>query len=483
MLDILVPARTKRSPALTTTARVISKPPEMAVPALTSEGRSARKTAARAITTAMQDQLRRLYTLINSRLDQRWTQPLLIVFLFSIAVYRQAVRDKLPIRAAMLSYWTTVAIVPMLLLAFAMTGAVGLASNQVRDLMYEVLLSSSVEDVGSSIDTFLSSTSLGTLGVVGVFSIMLIGAQLYFQAEKAYNDIFYCRPRQSLFTRFFGFYAALTLAPLIIAGGFVITGQLTDVPQASFIADIINYILPSLMTAIAFVGAIRFLPSVTVSWRAALWGGLTSALLFEAAKRGFGAYTELLGTKDSMALIYGSLGLLPVFLLWLNVLWTIVLVGVEVAYVREHWALLVEQQRRWVLDPYAEKRHPDVFFALACMHAVCSRHLNGDGPSSADRITDALSADARHVQMTLDHLTDAGLLLETEDTRYIPARPLDRTPTRTVIGAWRKVTAPNFEPPHASAALLSQSIAALADALDDPLSETMDERPRIEAAP
>ena len=421
----------------------------------------------------MQLQLRRLYTFINSRLDKRWTRPLLVVVLFSVAIWRQAVRDRLPIRAAMLSYWTTVAIVPMLLLAFAMTGAVGLASGQVRNLMYEVLLSSSIEDVGSSIDSFLSSTSLGTLGVVGVFSIMLIGAQLYFQAEKAYNDIFYCRPRQSLVTRFFGFYAALTLGPLIIAGGFVVTEQLTNVPQASVFIDIINYVLPSLMTAVAFVGAIRFLPSTHVTWRSALWGGLTSALLFEAAKRGFGSYTELLGTKDSMALIYGSLGLLPVFLLWLNVLWTIVLVGVEVAYVREHWALLVEQQRQWVLDPHAEKRHPDVFFALAVMHVICSRYLDGKGDSTADQITDTLGADARHVQMTLERLEDARLLIETDDSGYMPTRPLDRTPTRMVVGAWRKVTAPTLNPAHPSAALLSESIEALARALDAPLSETM----------
>jgi membrane protein len=421
----------------------------------------------------MQRKLRQLYTLINTRLDQRWTRPLLIMVLFTVALWRQAVRDKLPIRAAMLSYWTTVAIVPMLLLAFAMTGAVGLASNRVRNLMYEVLLSSSVEDVGSSIDTFLSSTSLGTLGVVGVFSIMLIGAQLYFQAEKAYNDIFYCRPRQSLVTRFFGFYAALTLVPLIIAGGFVVTEHLTEVPQGSVIADIINYILPSMMTAIAFVGAIRFLPSAQVSWRAALWGGLTSALLFEGAKRGFGAYTELLGTKDSMALIYGSLGLLPVFLLWLNVLWTIVLVGVEVAYVREHWALLVEQQRQWVLDEHAEKRHPDFFFALAVMQVVCSRYLDGEGASSADRVTDALGADARHVQMTLDHLTDAQLLLETEGGQYIPLRPLDRTPTRMLVGAWRSVTAPTIDPAHPGTALISQTIDKLARTLDAPMSEIL----------
>ena len=417
--------------------------------------------------------LRQLYELIKPHREKPWARPLMTVVLFSVALWRQAVRDRLPIRAAMLSYWTTVAIVPMLLLAFAMTGAVGLTSNRVRSLMYDVLLSSSIEDVGISIDTFLSSTSLGTLGVVGVFSIMLIGAQLYFQAEKAYNDIFYCRPRQSLLNRFFGFYAALTLAPLIIAGGFVVTDQLTAVPQATVLADIINYILPSLMTAVAFVGAIKFLPSTEVSWKAALWGGLTSALLFEAAKRGFGAYTELLGTKDSMALIYGSLGLLPVFLLWLNVLWTIVLVGVEVAYVREHWALLVEQQRQWVIDPNAERRHPDIFFALAVLHVIGNRYLCGQGACSTDQITDALGADTRHVQMTLERLEEATLVEETKDGRFRPARPLDRTPTRAIIGAWRKVTAPPIDPDHPSTDLLNESIEALANALSAPMSETM----------
>ena len=421
----------------------------------------------------MQQQLRSLYNLANKHLDQRWTRPLQVIVLFVVAVWRQAVRDRLPIRAAMLSYWTTVAIVPMLLLAFAMTGAVGLASERVRSLMYEVLLSSSIEDVGSSIDIFLSSTSLGTLGVVGVFSIMVIGAQLYFQVEKAYNDIFYCRPRQSLITRFFGFYAALTLVPLLIAGGFVLTEQLTAVPQATVLTDVINYLLPSLITAVAFVAALKFLPSTNITWAAALWGGLTSALLFEAAKRGFGSYTELLGTKDSMALIYGSLGLLPVFLLWLNVLWTIVLVGVEVAYVREHWVILVEQQKQWVLDPHAEKRHPDFFFALAVMHVVCNRYLDGEGATSTDFVTDTLSADSRHIQMTLDHLTDARLLLETGEGRYVPARPLDRTPTRAIIGAWRKVTAPTLDPNHPSTELITSTIEILSRSLDEPLDQTM----------
>ncbi len=420
----------------------------------------------------MTRQLRALYHLLSERLDQRWLRPLLMVVHFLAALGLQARHDQLPVRAAMLSYWTTVAVVPMLLLAFAMTGAIGLADDAVRELLYDTLLASSVEDVGAQLDSFLTSNSLGALGVVGVISIILIGAQLYFQTEKAYNDIFYCRPRQSVISRFFGFYAAITLAPLLIAGGFVATDRLLESANVGALAGVLNYMLPALLTATALVAAIRYLPSASVTWRSALWGGLTSAMLFEAAKRGFGAYTELLGTSDSMARIYGSLGLLPVFLLWLNVLWSIVLLGVEVAYVRENWALLVEQQQRWITDLHADRRRPDALFGMQVMLAVGSRFIDGDGPTSGDTIADLLEADSRHVRRSLEILEEAGLLVETSEGFYLPAVPLETLATHQVFHAWRAVTAPatGAMAPHA---IIADGMSAFDDALSAPLSQTI----------
>ena len=399
-------------------------------------------------------------------------RPLTNVVHFIVALVQQAIRDKLSVRAAMLSYWTTVAVVPILLLAFALTGAAGFADSALRNLFYNTFLASSVEAVGAQLDQFLSRTTLNTLGVVGVISILLIGAQLYFQVEQAFNDIFYCKPKQSLINRFFGFYASITLGPLLIAGGFVVTNQVSaEVP--SFLNSLASYLLPSLITAVGLVGLIRFLPSTEVSWRAAFWGGLTSAFLFEAAKRGFGIYTNLFGTEDSMTLLYGSLGLLPVFLIWLNILWTIVLLGVEVAYVRQHWEQLVEQQQRWVMDPHAESRAPDAFFALAVTAVVCNRFLSGWGATSVGKIADTLGADTRLVLQALAVLQEAGLLLPTEDARYLPGVPLETTPTHAVLDAWREVTAPKVNPEYPGADIVQATLAVLQDQLDRPLSETM----------
>lgn len=424
----------------------------------------------------MQREIRELYGQVEQRLDQRWLKPLLTLVHFGVALGLKSQRDRLPMRSAMLTYWTSVAVVPMLLLAFALTGAAGLAAAPVRDLLYDTLLAGSIDEVSAVLDGLLNSTSLSALGGVGVISIIFIGAQLFFQAERTYNDILYNAAAGNILNRFFTFYAALTLGPLIIAAGFVLTGQLTaqvHLERWPLLTRTFGYLLPSLVTGIVFIGALRFLPSSTLSWRAVIWGGLSSALMFEAAKRGFSIYIDLFGTKDSMTLIYGTLGLLPVFLLWINLLWTIVLLGVEIAYIRENWAQLVEQQERWVLDPHVETRQPDLFFMLSVLSVVARRYLDAAGATSAEQVTQSVGASGQHVRWTLEALQQAGMVVQTTDGRYLPAVPLESTPTRGAIDAWRAVTAPQTRSDHPGREIEQRWLDALGDQLDSPLVETL----------
>lgn len=273
----------------------------------------------------------------------------------AIVIVRESRHDRLAVRAAMLAFWTAVAIVPILLLGFALLGPLGLAETTgqaVRHLLYQTILAKSVEEVGRAIDQLLEATSLRTLGIVGIAGILLIGSQLFFSAELAYNDIFQSRVRRSRLLRMMQFYAAITLAPLGVAAGFLAGARL----EADFAPGLLTRGVPVLITATVLVAAIRLLPGRRPGWMPSLAGGLVSATLFEIAKSGFGAYTDLLGTRHSMARIYGSVGFLPVFLLWLYLSWWVVLFGVELAWFLEYRHSLVEAQRRRAVDPHAGRR-------------------------------------------------------------------------------------------------------------------------------
>lgn len=391
-----------------------------------------------------------------------------------VVLVRETVRDRLHVRAAHLAYWTAVAIVPILMLGFALTGPLGLADDTrdaVRQLLYDTILAGSVEEVGGLLDDLITHTNLGTLGTIGVLSTMFVGSQLFFNAELAYNDIFRVRVDRSWVLRFTLFYAAITLGPILIATGFVVTARLgagdMELPFAS-------RLLPVLVSAPAFVATLRLLPCTRVTWRAALTGGLVTALLFEAAKIIFGIYLDVFGTRDSMTVIYGSVAFLPVFLIWTYVVWLVVLFGVEVAYLTQHHGSLVDAQRRLAVDPHATTRSADGFFALAVMAVIADRYLAGKGPVELAQVAEETGADPRHVQKVVTVLTEAGLLVATDDRRVVPARPPSELPASVVLLAWRERAAPAVHGPAAGAmrAAISALDHALAGNLDALSHET-----------
>lgn len=412
--------------------------------------------------------LERIYHLLAlGPLPQRhWLGRLLVEFLHVVVVLvREGRRDRLHVRAAMLSYWTAVAIVPILLLGFSLTAPLGLGDSTrdaVRRLLYDTILADSVEEVGLALDALLASANLGALGILGLAGVMLIGAQLYFNAELAYNDIFQTRVRRSFLLRITLFYAGITLAPAFLAGGFVATATLPDQ------VNVFRRALPVLLTMTALVGALRLLPCRDVSWRSSLLGGLFSASAFEAAKVGFGAYTRAVGAQDSLAGVWGSLAFLPAFLLWLYVLWMIVLIGVEVAWLSEHYDVLIGAQRRSVRDPHAHQRQPDGFFALAALGVVARRWLDGAGPTVADQVVAESGADPKHVQIALDTLQDAGLLVQSDGKGYLPALPPQQLTAADVLSAWRGVTSPGTDEASAFAEVQRAALRGAFSGLDTP---------------
>lgn len=416
----------------------------------------------------MQRWFERLYQdLATGRRGHTWTgRGILVEALHALVVLvRESRQDRLLVRAAMLAYWTAVAIVPILLIGFSLSAPLGAgdaARDAVRRMLYDTILTDSVEDVGTALDALLAAANLKALSLVGLAGIMVIGSQLYFNAELAYNDIFRTRVRRSLLLRFTLFYAGITLAPSLIAAGFVATATLP------VHVGLLARVVPVLLTATALVGAIRLLPNRRVRWRSALAGGLFSAVAFEAAKFGFSAYTRLMGTAEGMAGVYGSLAFLPVFLIWLEVLWLVVLLGVEVAYLVEHYEHLVGAQRRDVGDPNAAHRRPDALFGLGLLGLVARAWLDGEPAYDADRIVAETGADPRHVQVALEVLVDGGLLLEAEDKRYVLARPPEQISTGDILRCWRQTTAPSVREDGPAAALIRQTEARMLESLDQP---------------
>jgi YihY family inner membrane protein len=364
-----------------------------------------------------------------------WARRLLV----SVAIVaRELVRDQVHVRAATLAYWSLVAVVPMLVLVAAVVeGLSPESASPVRAILYNTLLAGSVRDVGETIDGWLSQVDMKSIGLAGLAGVLFTASRIYFSVEEAYNHLWNVRVKRGIVLRLVLFYATVTLAPLLLALGFHYTAQLDEVGSWA------RLLVPVLLTSVAFVGAIRTLPDTLVRWGPAVFGGIVSAILFEVAKVGFNAYTEVLGAGDVAATIYGSLGLVPIFLIWLYTLWLIVLVGVELAYVAQRHGDLLEAEERLLEGEAHQRRHPDALFALQCLMVVARNWVGGHGPTTEAGVTQELHSEPLHVRAALETLEDAGIVAESP-AGFLLALPPDRVTVRDVLLRYREQTRPGL---------------------------------------
>jgi membrane protein len=369
-----------------------------------------------------------------------WAKHLLNTVHLAVIVVQQTAGDRLHVRSATLSYWSAVGAVPLMVLAFALTGQLGLTEatvNGVRGLLYDTVLSESVgQELTAILETMLRQVDLGAVGLVGVLGLMAITSQIYFQVELAVNDIFSTRLNRSWLWRFVLFNLSVVIAPLIVATGVVISASIPE-SAATF-----GFVVPWLMTSLAFVLAIKYLPNTPVKWRSAIIGGLVSAALFEAAKSGFTLYTDLLGTKDSMARLYGSVAFVPVFLIWLNFVWLVILMGVELSYVIDKGSQLLDIQREIAADPHAMRRSPDGLFAVGILLALYD--LEQDLPASVAQIAELAGVPRHHALEALEVLEDAGVVSKSPNERWRAVHESADITASEVLRAWQSMATPQW---------------------------------------
>ncbi len=372
--------------------------------------------------------------------DKPWFRRALDVVHMVAVLGGQSARDKLHVRSATLAYWSAVGMVPLLVLGFAFTDPIGMRSateTAVRGLLYDTVFATGETEVMHVLDQLLQRVDFAALGWLGALGVMFIGSQLFFATELAFNDIYNAKVNRSWILRFILFNGLIIAVPVVIAGGFLFTRHFAHAPVGA------GQFLPLLITSLAMVGAVKVLPDTRVSWAAAAVGGLVSAVLFEGTKMGFGAYTELLGTKDNMTRLYGSVAFLPVFLLWLNVLWLVMLLGVEIAFVTQNRKTLLEGQREHALDPHAHHRRPDALFALGVLVALTREEGDsGTGMGDLYNIAHACKVPSRHVRYTLEVLVDAGIVRHVTRDNYALVQPPEAITAAEVLRHWHDIATP-----------------------------------------
>lgn len=394
-----------------------------------------------------------------------WVEPFARPLSWALVYYRALERDQAFVRAAGMAYTTLVALVPLLLLVFGLLDATGILERDrpaIEALVFESFLGD-IPEVRETLLPGLLDANLGALGLVGIGGLGLVTGRLYLMVEKAYCDIFGVPVRRPLHVRVLMFYVLLTVVPVVFVAVFLQTGQLISGLGLSFGRQIAL----SMLQMVVLVSAIRGFPATRVRWVPALVGAAVSFVLLNGASMAFQLYLRVFAPGDPVRLIYGSLGVLPVFLLWLYVVWLMVLLGVEVAAVAQDHRSMMEAERDAAFDARAGRdTSPEIDVALWVLACIADHWEQGAGPVTAEQLSEQAGASARDLSRVLRVLDDAGYVAWSEEG-WLLARPARSIALREVVTAWREMASP--------VGLRDDVLAAVRSELDGPVRGTLAE--------
>lgn len=281
----------------------------------------------------------------------------------------------------------------------------------------------------------ISEINFAAIGVVGVLVLVYAGVSLLLEIERAFNAIYRSDTRRALVARISRSWTILTLGPLGLIGSFYVGEQFRSIVESvggqalvSLAGVLVTFTISWLLLLLAYT----VVPAARVRLRPALVGAFVAAVLWEAGKFGF---REYLGFATGYARFYGSLALIPIFLLWVYITWLCVLFGIQLSQAMQSLRpgeLLRDLEHESALDP---------MLRVALLVEI-ARTFEGGGVVQPDELADRLDTPESTIVEALigldgDHLVARVMDDEGEFAGYALARPASAIRAGEVIAEAR----------------------------------------------
>ncbi|HEY0892320.1 MAG TPA: YihY family inner membrane protein [Cellvibrio sp.] len=258
--------------------------------------------------------------------------------------------------AASLTYVTLFATVPMMTVTYSMFSIIPAfqhLGDQFQTLLFEHFLPNSEQDLGKYLKDFsVQARNLTAFGLV----FLLVSAYLMLKnIEQNFNGIWGVPRGRRGVANFLLYWAILSLGPLLLGAALAMSTYLTSFRllvgtyDSLGVFELVFQFAPWVLTWAAFTLLFVAVPNCKVSVRHAMIGGFFTTLGFQGLMAAFG---WIVG-HSSFTLVYGAFAALPLFLLWVNLIWTVILGGaVFVHTIGAHQIVL------------RDRNYPDLFASL-----------------------------------------------------------------------------------------------------------------------
>ena len=328
---------------------------------------------------------------------------------------------------AALTFYTLVSIVPVLALAFAVVKGFGLAESLVQNI-YSLLpqMPEVVDYMVSFANNTLARTNGGLMATISLFTLLWAVLSLFESIEANFNKIWEVKSTRNLVRKYSDYITVVILAPLLwivatSAGAY--TREMLGLEDTLWLKVASKFFSLVLVWAM-FTLIYLVLPNTKVKLRAAVMSGVfagTGFFLFQAL------FVFLMKWMTSYSAIYGSFAALPLFLLWMQNSWRILLMGCEISFALQNEKRFDEERE---LPMISHDNTQKLLVAIVCL--LSRSFVRGEGAMPLAAVREALGIPSRIVSKLIAMLVAAEVINEVKcdeesyDVAYAPARDVTR---------------------------------------------------------
>jgi len=377
----------------------------------------------------------------NLPIVQRKSICILKVVLLSFQGFN---RDLCQLRASALTLYTLLSIVPVIALLFGIAKGFGFE----KKLEQQMLEQSSEQDTMmlqliEFSQNMLSTTKGGVVAGIGVVVLFWTVIKVISNIEESFNHIWKINNNRPLSRKLSDYLSLMMLAPVLLISSSSITvfiktkieWLVTVIHLPEFGTKLVLYGMsfsPLVIMAILFTFVFLFMPNKKIKLKAGVIAGIITSILYQSVQW---IYISLQVGASSYNAIYGSFAALPLFLMWLQIVWMVVLFGCEISFYVHNFESYRHNEKFSGISFSLKK-----VIALRVCHLIVKHFANGDSPLSAEDIANKLHLPVSIVQRTLATLTNARLIvelnvLENEEIVYQPAQDINNISNHFVINA------------------------------------------------
>jgi membrane protein len=363
-------------------------------------------------------------------------------------------KDDCMLRASSLTFYTLLSIVPVCAVMFGIAKGFGFDKMLEKELMEQLAgQEQALERILAFSRKLLENTKGGLMAGVGVVMMFWAAIKVLGNIEVALNVMWDIRKQRTWWRRFSDYLAVMILSPilLIVAGGVTvfIRTQVSTIAGKFGIAGMMGPLVlealklsPFILICALFTVIYMAMPNTRVPFKPALGGGIIAGILFQIAQW---AYIEFQVGVANYNAIYGSFAALPLFFVWVQMSWTLVLFGAELCHAFQNADTYCSATGCSGLRPHDKK-----LLSLRIARLVIQNFAAGQAALTVPQMSQRLRVPTRLAQERVDELRQSGIFTETRTRKgrtpaFQPATDIGRLNVQRVIEAIELAGTPEKE--------------------------------------